>query len=112
MSKIKMQKKSFVTICCIIALVTILMAGIVLMIPKAYALSPEENIANLTEQNYSFTNSETPNGVNITLYANDNYGKNATLERKNNKQNITIEDSDDIIKLGSTQSNKIKGFIY
>lgn len=63
MSKIKIQKKSLVTICCIIALVTVLMAGIILMIPEAYALNPEENIANLTEQNFIFTNSDTPNVI-------------------------------------------------
>lgn len=109
MSKKKIQKKSFVTICCIIALVTILMAGIVLMIPEAYALSPEENIANLTEQNYSFTNSETPNGVNITLYANDNYGKKATLERNHSNKKIIIEDSDDIIKIIPMYLFKVEG---
>lgn len=109
MSKIKIQKKSLVTICCIIALVTILMAGIIFMIPEAYALNPEENIANLTEQNYSFTNSDTPNGVNIAKYANLHYGKNATLERKNNNQNITIKDSDDIIKIIPMYMFKVEG---
>lgn len=82
---------------CIIILITLSVVANLCSIPNTYAQS-DNMIANLTEEQYSITNTDEPNGIKLKRYALDYYGKNTPLSWVKNKK-ITITDNDDIIKI-------------
>lgn len=84
----------------IILLFMALLLGLIcftLPIQEVYAKTIETKVAYLTEFDYSFTDTNTPNGIKLQAYATNYYGKNA-IYTYDNQMRIEIDSSDDIIK--------------
>lgn len=63
-----------------------------------YAQSAAGSVSCLTENEYAFTNTDTPNGIYIGNYAAMHYGKNAPIEYTS-YSSATILGDDDIVKI-------------
>lgn len=59
---------------CIIILITLSVVANLCSIPNTYAQS-DNMIANLTEEQYNITNTDTPNGILLREYSRKYYGK-------------------------------------
>lgn len=93
----KMKSKIIIPVCIIVILITLSVVASLCSIPTTYAQS-DNMIANLTEEQYNITNTDTPNGILLREYSRKYYGKNTPLSWVKNKK-ITIIDNDDIIKI-------------
>lgn len=98
--KTKIRGKNLLFICTLF--ITMLLMAFVccnLTIQNAYAETISNEIACFTEDDYAIANEKRPNGIELTRYEADYYGKNATFTNNNGFKKIEVKDNDDIIKL-------------
>lgn len=69
------------------------------VIPAKAETTSEEKIAYYTEQEYSFTNNDIVNGVNINTYASNNFGNNVSNLALTNNVVMDVAGNDDIVKI-------------
>lgn len=77
-NKIGKAKIAYLTMVLVIICAILMLANTTIF--NVYAENIEENIAYLTQEKYEMTNSQESNGIKITDYPTNHYGKNATLE--------------------------------
>lgn len=96
--KEKLQRSTLTKILLIIILVVMVGVLSFCLVQETYALTTDEQISHLTEEEFEITNSDEPNGISIEQYATYNYGKKATLDWKSTIE-MFVYGSDDIVKL-------------
>ena len=102
-----MKKKIKVLILIIFALLIAVLAG---GIGAAYAqTNGTQPIAYLTEEEYTFTNNDVVNGINISDYPTQHYANNITDVVLTNHIIMTVTGDDDIIKIIPEELFKTEG---
>lgn len=96
----KLQRSTLTKILLIIILVVMVGVLSFCLVQETYALTTDEQISHLTEEEFEITNSKTPNGIKFERYASDHYGKNSSLYWESGiGKRMDVYGSDDIVKL-------------
>ena len=95
-----LSKRNVSLSCILLVLILIGYFSFSLVSPQAKAEEvTNEKIVYLTEEKYSFTNSDIVNGIDVKQYATDYYAKNIESVILTNKIVMTVNGPDDIVKI-------------